>query len=65
MATPIFSTVAQFAEKQPAFTGASLRALIFNERTNGLTKAGAIVRVGRKVLINEEKFFAWVEGGAL
>lgn len=35
--------------------------LIFNEHQNGLAKAGAIVRVGRKVLIDEAKFFAWIE----
>jgi hypothetical protein len=40
-----------------------MRALIFNETTNGLKDAGAIVRVGRKVLINEEVFFAWVQQG--
>ena len=28
---------------------------------NGLIEAGAIVKVGRRVLINPEKFFAWVE----
>jgi hypothetical protein len=61
MATTIFSTVAQFAEKQPAFTGASLRALIFNENSNGLAKSGAVIRIGRKVLINEELFFGWVQ----
>ena len=64
MATPTLLTVNQFADKQPAFTSASLRALIFNEAANGLTKAGAIVRVGRRVLISEEKFFAWIEAGA-
>jgi hypothetical protein len=64
MPQPTLSTINQFADKQPAFSAGSLRALVFNERANGLTKAGAIVRIGRKVLINEEKFFAWVEGGA-
>ena len=64
MTQPTLSTINQFADKQPAFTSASLRALIFNEATNGLAKAGAIVRVGRRVLINEEKFFSWIEAGA-
>ncbi len=57
----ILSTVNQFTEKQPAFTTGGLRALIFNENTNGLAKSGAIVRIGRKVLIDEAKFFGWVE----
>lgn len=62
------STVNQFCDKYPAFTRGGLRALIFNEHSNGLAKSGAIVRIGRKVLIDESKFFAWVElqnqGGA-
>jgi hypothetical protein len=58
---PTLSTVNQFTAKQPAFTLGGMRALIFNAHDNGLIKAGAIVRVGRKVLIDETKFFGWVE----
>lgn len=58
---PTLSTVNQFTEKHPAFTTGGLRALIFNEQLNNLAKSGAIVRIGRKVLIDEAKFFAWVE----
>lgn len=58
---PTLSTVNQFIEKQPAFTIGGLRAWIFNEHTNGLAKSGAIVRIGRKVLIDESKFFGWIE----
>lgn len=65
---PVLSTVKQFSEKNQAFTKGGLRSLIFNENENGLAKSGAIIRIGRKVLINEAKFFAWVEaqnqGGA-
>ena len=57
----VFLTVNQLTEKHPAFTKGGIRALIFNEHTNGLFKSGAIVRIGRKVLIDESKFFAWVE----
>ncbi|MGZ8237942.1 MAG: hypothetical protein ACXWTY_08740 [Methylobacter sp.] len=57
---PTLSTVNQFSAKQPAFTLGGLRSLIFNEHSNGLAKSGAIVRIGRKVLIDETKFFAWV-----
>lgn len=56
-----YLTVNQFSEKHPAFNRGGLRALIFNENTNGLAQSGAIIRMGRKVLINEQKFFAWVE----
>lgn len=57
---PTLLTVNQFTAKQPAFTLGGMRSLIFNEHTNGLAKSGAIVRIGRKVLIDESKFFAWV-----
>jgi hypothetical protein len=56
-----YFTVKQFSERHPAFTVGSLRALIFNSNTNGLTESGAVVRINRKVLINEGKFFAWLE----
>lgn len=56
-----YLTVKQFTAKHKAFTVGGVRSLIFNEHTNGLAKSGAIVRIGRKVLINEEKFFGWIE----
>jgi hypothetical protein len=62
-AIPTLSTVNQFISKHKAFKEGGMRSLIFNETTNGLKDAGAIVRVGRKVLINEEVFFAWVQQG--
>jgi hypothetical protein len=61
MNTPIFSTVKQFCGRHPAFTEGGMRHLIFNEKTNGLAKSGAIVRIGRKITINEWKFFAYIE----
>ena len=64
-------TVRQFSESNPAFPQGGLRSLIFKSEShydskgrvvpgNGLIEAGAILRLGRKVLIDEEKFFAWV-----
>lgn len=63
----LYLTVQQFNQKHPAFPVGTLRHQIFNEETNGLKKSGAIVRNGRRVLINEPKYFAWLEsqnGGA-
>jgi hypothetical protein len=57
MDTPTLLTVVQFSQKHPAFPIGGLRFLIFNEHKNGLAKSGAVVRFGRKVLINEAKFF--------
>ena len=56
-----YLTVQQFTAKHTAFNTGGLRSLIFNEHQNGLAKSGAVVRIGRKVLIDETKFFAWVE----
>jgi hypothetical protein len=65
-------TVGRFADKHDTFTTQpALRNLILNaedrfnskgERIagNGLVAAGAIVRLGRRVYIDEEKFFCWL-----
>ncbi len=64
-------TVAQFAEIEPAFTEAALRCLIFNAEErhassgiiqgNGMRESGALIRLGRKVLIQRAKFLEWVQ----
>ena len=56
-----YLTVQQFTAKHTAFNIGGLRSLIFNEYQNGLAESGAIVRIGRKVLIDENKFFAFVQ----
>jgi hypothetical protein len=61
MSVLIYLTVNQFTTKHPAFTLGGLRAWIFNSNTNGLKESGAIVRIGRKVLIREDLFFSWIE----
>jgi hypothetical protein len=61
MNIPNYLTVNQFCEKHPAFRPGGIRYQIFNEKTNGLAASGAIVRMGTKVLINEEKWFRWIE----
>lgn len=56
-----YSTVNQFVTKHPAFALGGIRAQIFNESSNGLKESGAIVRNGRRILINEPKYFQWLE----
>jgi hypothetical protein len=53
-------TVKQFCQDNPAFAVGGIRWQIFHEKTNGLADSGAIIRVGRKVLIEEDLYFAWV-----
>lgn len=48
-------TFKQFAQKHPAFPVGGLRHKKFHEKTNGFQNA--FVNVGRRVLIDEEKFF--------
>ena len=60
--TPTYSTVKQFCDRHPVFKVGGIRHLIFNEKTNGLAESGAIVRIGRKITINEVAFFAYIEG---
>ncbi len=51
-------TVRQFCEAYPAFTEGGLRWEIFHEENNGLAESGAILRNGRKVLIDADAYFA-------
>ncbi|STX38816.1 hypothetical protein [Legionella feeleii] len=58
---PSLSTVKQFCQKYPAFTEGGIRDRIFYADSNGLKKFGAILRNGRRVLIDEGKFFQWLK----
>ena len=54
-------TVAEFAQRHLFLTEGGLRFQIFNANENELGDSGAIVRLGRRVLINEEKYFDWID----
>lgn len=57
-------TVKQLAtESGGAFTEGSLRWAIFNEKSNGLDRA--VVRLGRRVLIDVPKFNEWIDSNGL
>ena len=60
MRNPTLTAPNRFSEKYPDFPIGGIRHLIFHEKENGLAECGAIVRIGRKVLIDEAKFFDWV-----
>jgi hypothetical protein len=55
-------TVPQFCDCNPAFTVGGIRHIQFT-LGDELTKAGAVVRFGRKLLIDEEKFLDFVRSG--
>lgn len=52
-------TINQFLLEHPFNTNGGLRALIFNGKNTGFDRV--VKRIGRKVLIDENKFFEWVE----
>lgn len=54
-------SVYQFCARHPAFTVASLRHLLFYRRANGLAESGAVLSCGRKLLIDEPRFRAWLD----
>ncbi len=61
MDTP-YQSITHFTAANPSFRPGGIKALIHHEKTNGLKESGAIIRIGRKkILINVEKFFSWVE----
>lgn len=53
-------TVKQLSQQQPALTEAGIRWDLFNRHANGLTKAGAIIRRGRRILIDPERYLEWM-----
>ena len=56
-----YQTIKQFCERNPAFTEGGVRHNIFQEDSNGLKESKAIIRNGGRILIHEERFFAWIE----
>jgi len=52
-------TVRQFSQKHPAFPESGLRYTIFHESQNGFAKC--IRRIGRKVLLDEQAVFHWID----
>jgi hypothetical protein len=55
-------TVRQFAESQPALSEGSVRWDLFNSKSNGLDQSGAILRRGKRILIDADLYMAWMRG---
>ena len=53
-------TVSQLVDECPAFSEGAIRKLIMRAPLNGLEPA--IVRLGRRVLIDYRQFNRWLEG---
>ena len=63
MNIPNLLTVRQLSQKHPVFPEGGIRHRIFHAKENGLEGSGAIVRNGRRVLIDEERWFDWLTSG--
>jgi len=58
---PNLATVRTFAQKYPdVITEGGLRWEIFNEEKNGLKDSGAVLRRGRKIMIDVDRYFNWL-----
>ena len=60
---PNLETVKTLAEKHPGvIKEGGIRWEIFNKDKNGLAESGAIIKRGRKVLIDTDRYFGWLYG---
>ena len=57
-----FYSVNDYIKRRPAFTKGGLRHLFFHQGEE-LEKAGAIVRFGARILIDDTAFLAWLKAG--
>lgn len=56
---PSFLTVKLLVKKYPWLTEGGMRHFLFHMNENGLYKA--VRKMGRRILIEESAFFAWIE----
>ena len=61
MSVPNYLSIKQFAEKHKFYPLGRLRSRIFFADSNGMAEQGVILREGRRVFVNETKFFTWLE----
>ncbi len=54
-----YLTVKQLSEKYPAFPASGIRHLIFHAKAKNFENC--LIRVGRKVLVDSDRFSAWIE----
>ena len=57
-----FYSVKDYTKRRPAFTQGGLRHLFFHQGEE-LVRAGAIVRFGSRILIDDARFIEWLKAG--
>lgn len=55
------TSVRQFVADNPIFSEQSIRWQIFNANSNGLAESRAIIRLGRRVLIDVDRYNSWLD----
>lgn len=55
----VLVTVQQLCQRTPAFKEQTIRQFLFDRHENGLNRA--VRHLGRKLLIDEEEFFRWID----
>lgn len=53
-------TVSQIIQDTPGLTHGGVRWDIFNADRNGLAESGALIRRGRRILIDEDLYLRWM-----
>lgn len=53
-------TVEELAKKHPKLTIGGIRWWLFNRDRNGLKDSGAVIKMARKLFIDETKFIDWL-----
>ena len=61
MEIPNYLTTKKFCAKHQAFAIEGLKELLREQYKNGLFESKSIIRIGRKLLIDEQMFFEWVK----
>lgn len=54
-------TVKQFVGRYPVFNEGGIRNFIFWRKTNGMDKFNVIIKLGKRVLIDEIAFTSWLQ----
>jgi hypothetical protein len=58
---PNLMSVKLFCENYPVFSTGSIRSYIFFSNSNGMDENKVIKRIGKKILIDVEAFFRWID----
>ena len=56
---PIIMTIEQISETTPGLCPKSIRNFLTERKTNGLSSSCAVIKIGKRLWLDQEKFLAW------